>query len=300
MSKLVLIDGFAILHRAYHALPKTLRTKDGKPINAVYGLVSMLLRVIQDLEPTQIAVAYDRKEPTFRKKEFKDYQSHRPEMDKELDVQIDKARRFFEAAGIPVYSKAGYEADDVIGTLAKEAGKKMDKVIIVTGDKDILQLVTDKIHVYLPKRGLSDAKEMEIQDVEAKLKVKPEQVVDYKALVGDPSDNYPGVAGIGPKTAEKLLKKYGNLENIYKNLDKIHDATRKKLKENKESAFISQKLARIVTDVDFEHNLNDTDDWSVDNQKVLILFKEFGFRTLTKRVKEVGKKLQDENQGQLF
>ncbi|MBU0922441.1 DNA polymerase I, partial [Patescibacteria group bacterium] len=141
MSKLILIDGNAILHRAYHALPP-LTTKRGEPINAVYGFISMLLRVIQDLEPTHIVVAFDRKEPTFRHKEYEHYQAQRPETDKKLISQFDKTKRVVDAFGIPFYDKAGFEADDVIGTLAKQAEKKLDEIVIVTGDKDILQLVT--------------------------------------------------------------------------------------------------------------------------------------------------------------
>lgn len=199
MSKLVIIDGNAILHRAYHALPSTLTTRRGEPINAVYGFVSMLLRIIQDLKPTHIVVAFDRKEPTFRHEEFKDYQSHRPEMDKELSTQFEKARDVNKAIGIPIFDKAGFEADDVIGTIAKQA--KVDEVIIVTGDRDILQLVTKKTKVYLPVRGLKDARMMGEKEVKEMLGVKPSQVDDYKALVGDPSDNYKGVPGIGPKNS---------------------------------------------------------------------------------------------------
>ncbi len=248
MSKLILIDGNAILHRAYHALPP-LTTKRGEPINAVYGFISMLLRVIQDLKPTHIVVAFDRKEPTFRHKEYKQYQAHRPETDKNLISQFDKARRVIDAFGIPFYDKAGFEADDVIGTLVKQAEKKLDEIIIVTGDKDILQLVTEKTKVYLPVRGLSDAKLMETEDVVEKMGVRPDQVDDYKALVGDPSDNYPGVPGVGPKTATKLLAEYETVENVYKNIDKIQERVAKKLKEGKDLAIVSQKLATIVTNV---------------------------------------------------
>jgi DNA polymerase-1 len=222
MSKLVLVDGNAILHRAYHALPP-LTTKSGKPINAVYGFVSMLLRVITDLKPTHLIVAFDRKEPTFRHKKFKKYQAHRPEMDKDLSIQFTEARKVVRAFRIPIYSKAGYEADDVIGTVAKKAEQKVNikSVAIVTGDKDILQLVTSKTKVYLPVRGLGDAKLVGEKGVYQKMGVKPEQVVDFKALCGDPSDNYPGVPGIGPQTAKQLLLRYQTLEKIYQNLDSL-------------------------------------------------------------------------------
>ena len=294
MSKLVLIDGNAILHRAYHALPPTLTTRCGEPINAVYGFVSMLLRIIQDLKPTHIVVAFDRKEPTFRHEEFEDYQAQRPEMDKELDTQFDKARDTVTAFGIPIYDKTGFEADDVIGTLAKQA--KVDEVIIVTGDRDILQLVTKKTKVYLPVKGLKDTQMIGEKEVVEMLGVKPSQVDDYKALVGDPSDNYPGVPGVGPKTATSLLAKYKDVATIYKNINKLDEPIAKKLKEGKDSAKTSQKLALIVTNVPLKLDLEKAKNWKVDSSQVLALFSEFGFKTLTKRVKDVGSLIQKENQ----
>lgn len=299
MSKLILIDGNAILHRAYHALPP-LTTKRGEPINAVYGFISMLLRVIQDLKPTHIIVAFDRKEPTFRHKEYKEYQAHRPETDKSLVSQFEKAKRVVDAFGIPFYDKAGFEADDVIGTLAKQAEKKMEEIIIVTGDKDILQLVTKKTKVYLPVRGLSDAKLMEEKDVIEKLGVRPDQVDDYKALIGDPSDNYPGVPGIGPKTAIKLLSEYKTVENIYKNIDKIRESTAKKLKEGKDLAIVSQKLAEIVTNVSVKLDVEKSRKWKINNKNARDLFVEYGFKTLTKRVNQVEEEMNKEKQMSLL
>lgn len=301
MSKLILVDGNAILHRAYHALPP-LTTRAGEPINAVYGLISMLLRVIQDLKPTHLAVAFDRKEQTFRQKEFAGYQAQRPPMEEDLSSQFGKAKSVLDAFNIPVFEKAGFEADDVIGTLASQEVKTPNEVVIVTGDRDILQLVDDdkNIKVYLPIKGLSDAKLMGSADVIEKLGVKPSQIVDYKALVGDPSDNYPGVAGIGPKTAIRLLEKYGRLEEIYKHLMKIEESTRKKLETGRRSAYQSQRLAKIVTDVDLDIDFDQAAKWKIDGTKVLDLFEEFGFKTLTRRVKEVGKLIVSENQGNLF
>ena len=295
MSKLILIDGNAILHRAYHAMPP-LTTKKGEPIGAVHGFVSMFLRVIQDLKPTHIAVAFDRKEPTFRHEEYEQYQAHRPETDKDLVPQFDKAKDVLKAFGIPIYDKAGFEADDVIGTLAKQAEKDIKEIVIVTGDKDILQLVSDKTKVYLPIRGLSEAKLMGEEEVVEKIGVKPSQIDDYKALVGDPSDNYPGVPGIGPKTATKLLAEYETVKDIYRNLKSIPAPIVKKLEEGEESAKVSQRLAEIVTNVPVKLDLEDADDWGVDRKEVLDLFAEFGFKTLSKRVEDVGKQIIKESQ----
>ena len=312
MSKLVLIDGNAILHRAYHALPPTLTTRRGEPINAVYGFISMLLRIIQDLKPTHIAVAFDRKEPTFRHEEFEEYQAHRPEMDKELSTQFEKARDTVSAFRIPIYDKAGYEADDVIGTLAKQATEKLknkktkkhkspvDEVVIVTGDRDILQLVNEKVKVYLPIRGLKEAEMMGEKQVFEKMGVTPSQIDDYKALAGDPSDNYKGVPGVGPKTAISLLGRFGTFQEVYKNLDRIEEPVAKKLREGRESAKMSKKLAEIVTNVPIKLDTEKAGQWKVDSNEVLSLFSEFGFRTLSKRVKDVGAQIASENQGDLF
>jgi DNA polymerase-1 len=260
VNKLVLIDGNAILHRAFHALPP-LTTKRGEPINAVYGLVSMLLRVVQDLKPTHIAICFDRKEPTFRHKAFKAYQAQRPSMADELSGQFEKAKRVIDAFGIPAYEKAGYEADDVIGTIAN---KTKEDVVIVTGDRDQLQLVNNRIHVYMPVVGMSQGKMMGAEEVKEKMGVKPSLIDDYKALVGDPSDNYPGVAGIGPKTAVNLLEKYGSLDNIYKQLKDIPASTAQKLKDGRESSRISKKLATIVKNVPVGFNIEDAGKWDIE------------------------------------
>jgi len=298
VPKLVLIDGNAVLHRAFHALPPMTNRK-GEPINAVYGLVSMLLRVIQDLKPTHIAVAFDRKEPTFRHIALKAYQAQRPPMVGELSSQFAKAKDFLESAGVPVYSKAGFEADDVIGTIAE---KSKEAVVIVTGDRDQLQLVNDKrdIKLYMPIAGLANAKLFGETETVERMGVPPSQIDDYKALVGDPSDNYGGVTGIGPKTAIKLLEEFGSFENIYKNLGKIPEKVREKLEKGKVGGELSHKLATIVRDVPLEIDFDAMGKWRVDSPEVLKLFEEFGFKTLTNRVKSVGKQIDEEKQGALF
>ncbi|MBI2103608.1 hypothetical protein HYT59_01230 [Candidatus Woesebacteria bacterium] len=321
MSKLVLIDGNAIMHRAYHALPP-MTSKDGKPINAVYGLVSMLLKVITDLKPTHIAFAFDRKEPTFRHKELPEYQAQRPKMDKDLDTQFEIAKNVIGAFGIPLYDKAGYEADDILGTIAHKSGRVkeyksksrtptlplsrsstlIDEIVVVTGDRDMLQLVSDRdrVKLYMPVKGLSEAKLFGRQETIERMGVPPKQIVDYKALVGDPSDNYKGVPGIGPKTAIKLLKEYGTLDKIYKDLDNLPSSTKSLLQKSKDSAYVSQKLAQIVQDVDMDINIDEMSKWQLDSPKVLSSFEEIGFKTLTKRVKELGKKLEAEKQMNLL
>ena len=243
MNRLVLIDGNAILHRAYHALPP-LTAPDGSLVNAVYGFATMLFKIFENLKPTHMAVAFDRPKPTFRKKLFEGYQAKRPKMDEELVGQIEQVHDLVRAFGIPIFEKDGFEADDVIGTLASKARQQ---VIIVTGDRDILQLVNKNVMVYMPTKGLSEAKLYGEKEVEDRMGVAPKLVTDFKALAGDASDNYPGVKGIGTKTAVKLLTKYKTLEGLLK--------TDELTKEQKESARMSHDLAIIRTNVKIKGEL---------------------------------------------
>jgi DNA polymerase-1 len=294
MDKLVLIDGFAILHRAYHAMPP-LTNKKGQPTNAIYGFVSMLLRIISDLKPTHIVVCMDEKAPTFRHKAFKTYQAQRPKMDNDLATQIEKAKEVINAFNIPMLSKKGFEADDVIGTIAERNKNKID-VVVVTGDRDILQLVDDKVKIFMPILGLSNGKLFGKDETIERMGVAPELIPDYKALVGDPSDNYFGVAGIGPKTAIKLLNEYKSIDGIYKDIKKIQPKVAEKLIKDKKSALMSHKLATIINDVDIKLNLEDAAKWDLDSKKVLELFEELGFKTLRERVIKVGKGLDQDKQ----
>ena len=304
MSKLVIIDGNAILHRAFHAIPP-LTTTSGEPINAVYGLISMLLRVIQELKPTHIVVTFDEKEKTFRQKSLPSYQAQRPPLADELSSQFEKARTFLKSAKIPVYSKGGYEADDVIGAIADRAVKKgqdIDEVVVITGDRDILQLVDDKlgIKLFMPVGGLSNGKLFGESETLERMGVGPKLIPDYKGLVGDASDNYFGVPGVGPKTAITLLEKYKSFENVYKNIKEIPEKLKDKLEKGEESAKMSYHLATIVTDVPIDVDFDSMEKWSINSNDVLTLFQEYGFKTLTERIKTVGKKIEEEKQGALF
>lgn len=303
MQKLILIDGNAIMHRAFHALPP-LTTPQGELINAVHGFISMLVKIIEDLEPTHLVVCFDRKEPTFRKKLSIDYQAHRPEMDTGLIPQFPKVRNLLEAMKIPVYDKAGFEADDLIGTIAQSAISHelsaVNEVVIVTGDRDILQLVNQKTKVYLPTKGLSAGELLDKPGVMRKLGVFPEQIIDYKALVGDPSDNYKGVPGIGPKTAENLLAKYNNLQSIYNNLDSLPSAISSKLLTGRESAQLSQTLAKIITDVDLNFDLTKSKKWQINSEAALKIFNDYNMKTAPARIGRLAKKLESKSQTSLF
>lgn len=284
MKSLVLIDGHAILHRAYHAFPTTLRTKKGEMINATYGFTRMLLTVLKDLVPDYVAVAFDLPEPTFRHEEFIGYQAQRPKMDAELKDQIERVQEVLRVLAIPFFASGGYEADDVMATLVKQAKEKRIETIIVTGDRDIMQLVRGKVKVYAPVKGFSQAKLFDIKRVKGLLGVGPKQIVDYKALVGDPSDNYPGVPGVGPKTAVKLLSRFKSLEQIYRNLDKIEPRVANKLKDGAESAYLSQKLAQIVDDVPVRLELKKCRVHDYDQEKAVKLFEELEFRSLINKL----------------
>lgn len=288
-TKLILIDGNAIMHRAYHALPHSLTTTKGEPINAVYGFVSMLIRIIQDLKPTHIAVAFDTPVETLRKAQYVGYQANRPRMESEMSSQFEIIYKVLAAMKIPVYMKERYEADDVIGTIAHECIGEIDEVVVVTGDRDILQLVDDreKIFVYMPIKGLTNAKLYKESDVVERLGVKPKQIIDYKGLVGDPSDNYPGVNGIGPKTATDLIEKYGTVEDIYKHIGEIPEKTSKKLALGAESAVMSKSLATIMENVPVNFKLGDAGEWNISSDETLKYFREIGFKTLTNRVQQL-------------
>ena len=218
-KKFILIDSNAIIHRAYHALPP-LTTRKGEIVNAVYGFTSVLLNVLNRFKPDYIAATFDLKEPTFRHKEFKSYKATRVKAPDDLYEQIPLVKKIVEAFNIPVVEKKGYEADDLIATFARKTEKIHPdvEVIIVTGDLDTLQLVDDKVKVFALRKGMSDSVLYGEKEIFERYGLKPDQMIDYKGLRGDPSDNLPGVRGVGEKTATELLKKYNTIEEVYKNL----------------------------------------------------------------------------------
>lgn len=285
-NRLVLIDGHAILHRAYHALPQTMRNRKGELTNAVYGFTTMLLKVINDLKPSYLIVAFDTPKPTFRHTEYVGYQAQRPKMESELASQIENVRRILRAMGIPIFAVEGYEADDVIGTLAKQASKRGVEAMIVSGDRDMFQLIGPRVKIYAPVRGMSEAQIFDQKEVKEKMGIKPKQVVDYKGLVGDASDNYPGVPGVGPKTAAQLLKEYGTIDKIYKHLVDLPESQARKLTEGAEMAELSRKLARIVTDAPVKLDLKKARFILTDEEKKKAVkeFKILGFKSLVERM----------------
>jgi 5'-3' exonuclease len=318
MNRLVLIDGNAILHRAYHALPP-LTAPDGSLVNAVYGFTTMLFKIFNDLAPSHIAVAFDRPKPTFRKKMFAGYQAKRPKMDEELAGQIEKVHEVIRAFGVPIFEKDGFEADDVIGTIVKKAkDSPIDQVIIVSGDKDLLQLVGDHTYAYMPTKGLSEAKLYMEKDVKERLGVDPAHVPDLKGLAGDSSDNYPGVEGIGPKTAVSLIETFGSVENVYKALKKKDKKIKEfsssviaKLEKGEKSARLSKDLATIRTNVKLDESLDNARITTLDTPEARRILNDLHFHSLLKRLtaekkevisdkKESTKKEKASQQQQLF
>jgi DNA polymerase-1 len=279
MEKIILIDGHGILHRAYHALPP-LETTTGELVNAVYGFTSILLNVLSKLRPNYVVVAFDKKGPTFRHKEFEEYKAHRPKMDEELVGQIARVKEVVETMRIPYFAKQEFEADDLIGTLAKRASKKNLEVVVVSSDKDLLQLISDSVKVYFPRRGRRNAEVFDLQKFREEYGFEKKYFVDYKALIGDPSDGLPGVKGVGPKTATKLIKRFGNLESIYQNIKEIEGRARKCLGKYQEEAFMSKNLAEIVRDVPLDWQLEDSRLKEYSKQEVIDLFEELEFSSL--------------------
>lgn len=289
MNELILIDGHALAYRAFYALPiEGFTTKEGEPTNATYGFTRTLLDLILNENPPKyLAVSFD-VGATFRDEIFADYKGTREKMPDELRLQIERIREVVSALNIPILELPGYEADDVLGTIAQQAKPENVPVHIVTGDRDLLQLVDDTTVVELPPGRYQ--KQPTIYDEAAvldKLGVRPNQVVDYKALVGDQSDNIPGVSGIGPKTAVKLLAQYETLDGIYADVENIKGAVGKKLASDKESAYLSYKLAKIVTDAPIKLDIDACITKEYDPGLVVDLFRELEFRSLTGRILDV-------------
>jgi len=294
----LLIDGSALLHRAYHALP-AFNSTEGVPTNALFGFGKMVLSLLSKLKPQYISVVFDTPKPTFRKKLLLSYQAKRPKADEAFKVQVPLVQEFLKLAGIPLYFQEGYEADDVIATITRLALSKSPQlqIKIITGDKDILQLVNRQTVVLMPKSGVANLFFMDESAVKEKLGVLPNQIVDYKALVGDPSDNYGGIKGIGPKTAVKLLVKYQNIDNLYLHLHELDPNLKYKLEINKENALLSKRLAQLVDDVKVNFDLKKNVYQNISLNPELIKFCDrYGLRSLKKQLQQLSETTQKEKE----
>jgi len=299
--RFVLIDAFALIFRAYYALPP-LTNKEGAQLNAAYGFTSALLSAIKNLEPEYLAIGFDLPKPTKRHKEYVEYKAHRAPMPEDLMAQVPFVKEVLKTMNIPMVAVEGYEGEDVIATIVANSkfqipNSKIMEFIIVTGDLDTLQLIDEQTKVYSMARGVNQAVMYDEEKVKERYGLEPSQFVDFKALKGDPSDNIPGVPGIGEKGAAKLIAEFGNLEKIYQNLGKITGKLQTLLKENKEQAFLSYKLSKIATNVPLEFNLAEAKIHDFDKGRVILLFNKLGFKSLISRLPESHRK---NNQKSLF
>lgn len=311
MQKLLLIDGNAILHRAYHAFPPLTNPK-GEIINAVYGFFSMLLTVLADQKPDYLVVCFDKSKPTIRQALFAGYHEHRPKPADDFISQIGLVHELLAKMNVTMFALDGYEGDDLIGTITRKATQLSDRnqsskhdrkteqltnqklktenrgqvteVVILTGDRDMLQLVNDHVKVLMPLVGITKTVLFDPQSVEEKYGVMPSQFVDYKALIGDASDGYPGVTGIGPKTASKLIAEYGTFEDLYKHLGVLPEKIGIKLATDAEQAALAKKLATIITDTPIQFDLAQCAVADFDLTALREGFSMHGFKSLLGRL----------------
>lgn len=293
-KRLIIIDSNALLHRAFHALPP-LATKKGEQTGAIYGFLLTLFKAIKDLSPEYVVACFDTSAPTFRHEKFKEYKAKRPKTPEELSSQMPKTKEILKSFEIPVFEKEGFEADDLIATISQKASKikNLDEIYILSGDLDNLQLVDEKTKVYTLGKGIKETVIYNKERVVERFGVFPKQMVDFKALVGDPSDNIPGVLGIGKKTAAELLKKFGDLENLYNKIGKneadVKSATKEILLKNKEQAFFSRFLVEVKKDVDIDFDIQKCHFGDFDQNKVKNILSQFEFYSLINRIPFVEK-----------
>ena len=282
-KKLMIVDGSSLLYRAFYALP-LLATKEGTYTNGIYGFLTMFYRVMEEKEPDYVSIVFDKKGPTFRHEEYKEYKGTRKSTPSELVQQFPMIREILDAMNVKYLELSGFEADDIAGTLAKTGEEKGLEVILVTGDKDYLQLATDKTKVLITRKGISDMEEFDRDKILESYEITPDQLIDLKGLMGDQSDNIPGVPGIGEKTGLKLLKEYGTIDNVYKNIDNI---TAKKLnenlRENESLAYLSRKLGEIVTNVSLDLEIEDLKLMEPDWESLIKIYQKMEFNSFIKK-----------------
>jgi len=296
-KRLVVIDGNALVHRAFHALPPMSSPK-GEPVNAVYGFLLVFLKALKDLQPKYIVATFDLAGPTFRDEIYDKYKAGRKKAPDELYSQLPIIKNVLRIFGVPIFEKQGFEADDIIGTIAKlvEEQQTLPRIetIIITGDLDALALINNQTKVYTLKKGLKDTiiynKDLVMKRYDG---LMPKQLNDFRGLRGDSSDNIPGVPGIGEKTAIQLLKEFGTIENLYSEIERggaplVSDRIRGKLKQFKEQAFFSKKLAKINFSVPIDFNLEESCQKEIQKKEIIKLFQDLGFYSLIKRLPEQG------------
>ena len=282
--RLVVLDAMSLIHRAYHGVPRHFATSTGEPTNAVFGFANILMRIVDELGPDHAAAAFDLPGPTFRDELYEPYKAHRDAPDDALVAQFGRIRQLVEVLGIPIYELESYEADDMLGTLARQAEAEGFDVWLVTGDRDALQLVTPHVRVLSSNPRTGQPLIYDEAAIEKRWGIKPGQVVDFKGLQGDSSDNIPGVKGVGEKTASNLLASYADIDDIYAHLDDIRPAIRRRLEGQEEVANLSRRLATIVCDAPVEFDAERTRLWQADVPALHGLMRELQFRNVVERM----------------
>ena len=285
-KRLIIIDGNSIINRAFYALPD-MSNSEGLKTNAIFGFVRMMFKIIEDYQPTHMSVAFDKKAPTFRHKQYADYKAGRKKMPDELAQQLQPLKDLLDKFNINRLELEGYEADDLIGTVARLGEENDFKVYIVTGDKDAIQLASHKTTTLITKKGVGEVEEYNYDSVLERYEMTPTQFIDLKGLMGDKSDNIPGVPGVGEKTGIKLLKQYSTIENLIEHTDELKGSIKKKIEENKELALMSKELATIITNVPIEVKLEDLAYGDYNKDDVVEKFKEFGFTSLITKLLDI-------------
>ena len=285
-KRLIIIDGNSIINRAFYALPD-MSNSEGLKTNAIFGFVRMMFKIIEDYQPTHMSVAFDKKAPTFRHKQYADYKAGRKKMPDELAQQLQPLKDLLDKFNINRLELEGYEADDLIGTVARLGEENDFKVYIVTGDKDAIQLASHKTTTLITKKGVGEVEEYNYDSVLERYEMTPTQFIDLKGLMGDKSDNIPGVPGVGEKTGIKLLKQYSTIENLIEHTDELKGSIKKKIEENKDLALMSKELATIITNVPIEVKLEDLAYGDYNKDDVVEKFKEFGFTSLITKLLDI-------------
>ena len=285
-KRLIIIDGNSIINRAFYALPD-MSNSEGLKTNAIFGFVRMMFKIIEDYQPTHMSVAFDKKAPTFRHKQYADYKAGRKKMPDELAQQLQPLKDLLDKFNINRLELEGYEADDLIGTVARLGEENDFKVYIVTGDKDAIQLASHKTTTLITKKGVGEVEEYNYDSVLERYEMTPTQFIDLKGLMGDKSDNIPGVPGVGEKTGIKLLKQYSTIENLIEHTDELKGSIKKKIEENKDLALMSKELATIITNVPIEVKLEDLEYGDYNKDDVVEKFKEFGFTSLITKLLDI-------------
>src|SRR5688500_6963676 len=285
MERLMLLDGYGLVYRGYYALPP-LTTSRGELVNGVFGFASIVLRGLQDLQPDYLAVSFDLPGPTFRHEQYAEYKATRQRMPDDLRDQFPKVREVVKALRIPVYEMPGFEADDVIGTITQKLdGNEELETTIVTVDLDMLQLVTPRVRLMTTRSGVENTVIYDVARIDERYGLRPDQMIDYKALKGDPTDNIPGVPGVGEKTAAKLIREFGTLDALFERLDDVTpEKLRDKLREHRDQVLMGRELTTIVRDLPVEIDLEAARLGDYDRDTVVRLFREYEFRTLIERL----------------